>query len=148
MIIDVLPNLKNYVTLIPELKTIETFISSYKLEEMTDGRTDMKEINAFVNIQTIPCKTKGEAVLESHIEMIDLQIPLTSDEVMGYSPLSNVTDAPYDKDKDLKFHIDEPESYINIRKGMFVIFFPQDAHAPGITETPLKKAVFKIPVNK
>ena len=38
-------------------------------------------------------------------------------------------------------------NFVTVKKGMFAIFFPQDAHAPGVTQTALKKAVFKIPVS-
>ena len=146
MIIDDIKNLQHYIAVIPELKDIITFMSEHNLEQLPEGRVEMDSIHGFVNIQTVPCKGIDGAVWESHRKMIDLQIPLTGDEIICYSPLSIVAEADYDEEKDLTFHPGTMSNPMMIRKGMFAIFFPQDVHAPGVTSMPIKKAVFKIPV--
>lgn len=147
MIIDEISNLKQYKHIHPAISSIIKFLSETNLENMADGRIELENINGFVNIQTIPAKNTDEAKWESHKKMIDLQIPLTSDEIMGYSPITKVKEGVYDEEKDLTFHDGEINNQVIVHKGMFTIFFPQDAHAPGIAAESLKKAVFKIPVN-
>lgn len=149
MIIDELSNLKNYIDLVPELKEVIQFMTENELEQFPDGKVTLDKINGFVNIQTIPAKSDSCAKYESHRKMIDVQIPLTEDEHMFYIPLTRIHEqGEYDKKNDIAFHHAEtgPTYRITIKKGMFVIFFPQDVHAPGITNVPLKKAVVKIPV--
>lgn len=114
---------------------------------MPEGRFEWDADGCFVNLQTIPPKAPSQAVLESHRKMIDIQIPLTGDETMGYSPLKELKPTPYDETKDISFYKECSGSFVTVKKGMFAIFFPQDAHAPGVTPTALKKAVFKIPVS-
>ena len=127
MIIDDITHLKDYIRLLPTLKTVVGFLDSHDLQALPEGRF--------------------EAVLESHRKMIDIQIPLTGDETMGYSPLKELKPTPYDETKDISFYKECSGSFVTVKKGMFAIFFPQDAHAPGVTPTALKKAVFKIPVS-
>ena len=47
-------------------------------------------------------------------------------------------------DKDISFYHGLAESYIPVKPGMFVIFFPQDAHAPGVTPDGVKKVIVKV----
>lgn len=146
MIVDSLTHLAEYASMHPAIKYIVDFLQTHPLEAMADGRVDLNDIHGYVNVQTLSSKNEKEAVLESHRKMIDLQIPLSGDEIMGYLPLECTADADYDEVKDLAFHTERTSNWITVRKGMFALFFPQDAHAPGVTSTELKKAVFKIPV--
>ena len=89
-------------------------------------------------------KTKEEAKLETHNRFIDIQIPLSGVEVMGYTPREDLPEAEYNADKDISFYHGLAESYIPVKPGMFVIFFPQDAHAPGVTPDGVKKVIVKV----
>lgn len=149
MIIDELSQLRNYLRIHPALKDVADYLESHDLAACADGRYPLDgdgRDDCFVNVQTIPAKGEGEARLESHRAMIDIQVPLTGDETMGYVSLERAEEAPYDGNKDIAFHQGSADTYLRVRKGMFAIFFPQDVHAPGITPSGLKKAVFKIPV--
>ena len=146
MIIDDITHLKDYIRLLPTLKTVAGFLDSHDLQDLPEGRLECDADGCYVNLQDIPPKALAQAVLESHRKMIDIQIPLTGDETMGYAPLKELEPAPYDEAKDISFYKGRSESLVTVKKGMFAIFFPQDAHAPGVTPTALKKAVFKIPV--
>ena len=46
-------------------------------------------------------------------------------------------------DKDISFYPGLAESYIPVKPGMFAIFFPQDAHAPGVSPDGVKKVIVK-----
>ena len=56
----------------------------------------------FVNIQVAKGKTKEEAKLETHKKMIDIQIPLSTSETFGYTPLCGLPDAEYNAEKDIQ----------------------------------------------
>ena len=147
MILDDLSKLSSYAAWCPALEQVAQFMATHKLEQLPDGRVELPEIGGFVNIQTIGAKTHDQARLESHRRMIDVQVPLTGDEEMGLTPLAQAAPAPYDEERDLSFHEGAPHTLFTVRKGMFALFAPADVHAPGITPTGLRKAVFKIPVN-
>ena len=90
-------------------------------------------------------ETKEEAKLETHKKMIDIQIPLSTNETFGYTPLSSLPDAEYDQVKDITKYEGAAETYVTCRPGEFAIFFPQDGHAPCISDAAeIKKAIFKV----
>ena len=115
---------------------------------MEPGKHLIKGDDLFVNIQVAKGKTPEEAVVETHKIMIDIQIPLSGEETYGYVPACALPDEGYDEAKDMaKFPGIPSQSLVTCKKGMFAIFFPQDGHAPCITDQPeLKKAIFKVKV--
>ena len=104
MIIDDITHLKDYIRLLPMLKTVVGFLDSHDLQALPEGRFEWDADGGFVNLQTIPPKAPTQAVLESHKKMIDIQIPLTGDETMGYSPLKELKPTPYDETKAISFY--------------------------------------------
>ena len=96
--------------------------------------------------QTKP-KTKEEAKLETHNQFIDIQIPLSGVEVMGYTPRTDLPEEAYNAEKDITFYKGLAKDYLTITPGMFAIFFPQDGHAPGVTPDGVKKVIVKVRVH-
>lgn len=146
MIIDTIENLKNYIGINPLFADVVKFIEENDLASMEDGKYMIKGNDLFVNITTAKGKTPDEAVMETHINMIDIQIPLDEEETFGYLPLADLPKAEYNAEKDITKYPDVPgSSYVTCRPGMMTIFFPQDGHAPCISESAeIKKAIFKV----
>ncbi|MBO4812232.1 MAG: YhcH/YjgK/YiaL family protein [Prevotella sp.] len=146
MIIDALDNLSLYETLNPLFGEVVEFLKNNNLAKMEAGKHAIKGDDLFVNIQHAKGRTPDTAVLETHRQMIDIQIPLDGPETFGFTPLGHLPEAPYDAEKDISFYPDlMAESFIDCQPGMFAIFFPQDGHAPCITFAPeIKKAIFKV----
>lgn len=147
MVIDDLSRLGLYKPLVPELEQVAFFLEKTDLSSLPDGRYEL-ENGVYVNVQTVQGKDLGDAVLESHREMLDVQVPLSGDETIGYACLKRLEETAYDASHDISFHKESPESLLNVKRGMFAVFFPQDTHAPCITKGPLRKAVFKIPMTE
>lgn len=145
MIIDKLENLKDYASLNPFFGDVVEYISATDLCAQPAGKVHIKGNDLFVNFNVCKGKTRGEARLETHDDMIDIQIPLSSAEVMGYTPRAELPEQPYDKEKDITFYDGPAQQYITVSPGMFVIFFPQDGHAPAISDSEeLHKVIFKV----
>ena len=144
MILDTLPNLQQYAALNPLFAAVLRFLEQHDLNSLPTGRHDIQGDDLYVNIQDAKARTRQEARLEAHQQMIDIQIPLSDSEEMGYSPLSSLSQAPYDAASDIAFYDEAPESYFRVSPGQFVIFFPQDGHAPAISPNGLRKAIFKV----
>ncbi|KAA6350110.1 Toxin-antitoxin biofilm protein TabA [termite gut metagenome] len=146
MIIDTLENIEKYVSLNPLFAEAVKFIKTNDLQALEPGKIELIDKDLVVNVsQTFP-KTKEEARLETHNEFIDIQIPLSGVEIMGYTPGKDCQpiDAPYNAEKDITFFKGTSDEYISVKQGMFAIFFPQDGHAPGITPTGVKKIIIKV----
>lgn len=146
MVVDKIENLDNYVSLNPLFAQAIEFLKSNNLSEMEVGKTELKGADLVVNVAQTSPKTKEQAKLETHNKFIDIQIPLSGVEVMGYTAGADCkpADAAYNEEKDITFFEGLADSYIAVKPGMFAIFFPEDGHAPGITETGVKKIIVKV----
>lgn len=145
MVIDTLENLGKYVSLNPLFKDVVEFIKANDLNSLEAGKHFIKDKDLFVNIQNAKGKTKEVALLETHKKMIDIQIPLSTSETFGYTPLCDLPEAEYNAEKDITKYEGLAETYVTCKPGEFAIFFPQDGHAPCISaEAEIKKAIFKV----
>jgi YhcH/YjgK/YiaL family protein len=148
MIIDTLDNLGKYTALNPLFADVVEFLKSHDFKTMEAGKYPIKDKDLFLNLSLTKQRTKETAILETHIEMIDIQIPITCAESFGYSPLCDLPAFEYNAEKDItKYGDTKPQTYVTVNPGQFAIFFPQDGHAPCIIEKEeIKKAIFKIKV--
>ena len=148
MIIDTLDNLKNYASVNPLFPKVVEFLKNHDLNALEAGKHEIEGKDLFVNIQMAKGRTPAAAVIETHNDMIDIQIPLSDDETFGYTPREALPKAEYNAEKDITKYPDlAAESYVTCQPGMMAIFFPQDGHAPCIAGVPeLKKAIFKVSV--
>ncbi len=145
MIVDKLENLDKYISLNPLFAQAVEYLKSTDLNAVEPGtKVELKGNDLRVNFAQTKPKTKDQAKLETHRDFIDIQIPLSGTEVMGYTPAADLPKAEYNAEKDITFFEGLAESYIPVKPGMFAIFFPQDGHAPGVTETGVKKVIVKV----
>lgn len=146
MIIDTIENLGKYTTLNPLFADVVEFLKNHDLQAMEVGKYPIKDKDLFMNLQVAKQRTKDTAVLETHINMIDIQIPVTCAETFGYTPLCDLPDFEYNAEKDItKYGETKAQTYVTVNPGQFAIFFPQDGHAPCIIEEEeVKKAIFKV----
>lgn len=145
MVVDTLDNLEKYVSLNPLFEEVVKFIKENDLNKLEAGKHFIKDKDLFVNITTAHGKTADEAVLETHKNMLDIQIPLDNNETYGYLPLADLPEAEYNAEKDVtKYPGAKVETYVNCKPGEFAIFWPQDGHQPCIGEGDIHKAIFKV----
>lgn len=144
MILDSLENLEAYASLSPLFEKAIDYLKNTDLSALEVGKVKLQGDDLVVNISEVAPKEKEDAKLETHIKYIDIQIPLSGDEIMGYTAKKDLPEAEYDAEKDVTFYDGLADSYVNVKKGMFTIFFPQDGHAPAITKVGLKKIIVKI----
>ena len=144
MVIDNLKNLRDYASLNPLFAQAIDYIETTDLKALEPGKIVLVENELIVNVNEIGPKTKEQAKLETHNEYIDIQIPLTGVEQMGYTQRTDLPEAEYDAVKDLTLYGGLADDYLTVKPGMFTLFFPSDGHAPGITPTGLKKIIVKV----
>ena len=150
MIIDTLDNLGKYVALNPLFADVVEFLKSHDLQTMEAGSYPIKDKDVALKLSLTKQRTKETAFLETHIDMIDIQVPVTCAETFGYSPLCDLPAFEYNAEKDItKYGDTKPQTYVTVAPGQFAIFVPQDGHAPCIIEEEeIKKAIFKVKVMK
>ena len=148
MVIDTIENLSKYVGLNPLFADVVAFLGQNDLNQLEAGKHPIKDKDLFVNITTAKGRGKEAATLETHINMIDIQIPLDTEETFGYTPLCDLPEFEYNAEKDItKYGTTLAQTYVTCKPGQMAIFFPQDGHAPCISEQPeIKKAIFKVKV--
>jgi len=146
MIIDTLDNLNKYAALNPLFTDVIEFLNSHDIQTLEAGKYPIKDKDLFMNLQVAAGRSEEAAFLETHIEMIDIQIPISCAETFGYTPLCDLPDFEYNAEKDItKYGDTKPQTYVTVNPGQFAIFFPQDGHAPCITDEPeIRKAIFKV----
>ena len=148
MILDDLENSALYESLNPRFKAAFDFVKKTDFSKMEPGKTYLDDKNLFVNFAEGKEKNKKKAKMETHKDHIDIQIPFTQPETMGYKPakdLKNPID-PYNPEKDITKYTDQGDSYVTVMPGQFAIFFPEDGHQPGISEGPFRKIIVKVKV--
>ena len=146
MIIDTLDNFERYVSLNPLFRDVITFIRSNDIRQMSLGKHLIQGDDLFVNIAKFNGKAKTAAVLESHRRMIDIALCFNADETFGYTPADALPEAVYHAEDDYSVYPGvSAHTYLTTHPGMFTIFFPQEGHAPCISqENELHKAIFKV----
>lgn len=123
MVVDKLENLEKYVSLNPLFAQAVEFLKSTDLDAHEIGKITLKEGELMVNFSQTQPKTKEEAKLETHNQFIDIQIPLSGVEVMGYTPRTDLPEEEYNAEKDITFYKGLAKDYLTITPGMFAIFF-------------------------
>lgn len=144
MIICKIEHIGRYAALHPRFALVDDFLRSHDLSTMPLGHYEIEGKNLFVNIMEVMPKSRHEARLETHNEMIDIQILLQGKEQHGFAPRDTLCDTFYDKANDISFYDESYDNVMTILPGYAVIYFPEDAHAPAICEQRIRKAIFKV----
>jgi YhcH/YjgK/YiaL family protein len=86
---------------------------------------------------------------ESHRRYVDIQYTLSGEDLIGWKPVAQCTNdqEPFDVVKDVGYYVDRPELWIPVPTGTFVVFFPEDAHAPMGGTGLIHKIVVKVAVD-
>jgi len=146
MIIDLLDNCHNYIKLHKSFGSAFNFLQKAGLREYKEGRYDIIRDDVYALVSNASGLGKAKASLEAHKKYIDIQVVLNGEDLIGSKPLAEckMEKTPYDSGKDCVFFKDKSNFWFKLYKGSFVIFFPEDAHAPLAGNSRVKKAVIKV----
>ncbi len=150
MILDKLENLDIYFDSVPYLREFARFFNDNDLETLPACKIKVIGDDLFVNILDFEGKEEKDCRMEAHQEYIDVQIPLTDSERMGWRAQEDCQEitTPYNEQKDVEFYADKAATFVDVPAGHFAIFFPTDAHQPGIApDKKYRKIIAKIRCN-
>jgi len=149
MIQDRLENAERYYGLHPGFRVAFEFLKTQNLRELPLGRQEIDGTRLFVLVARDPGRGRAGAKLEAHRKYIDIQYVIAGDEVIGVQPTveCKAIAEPYNPARDIIFFADKVEKWISLPPGTFIVFFPEDAHAPLAGDGEVHKAVVKVAVD-
>lgn len=147
MILAHIEDSERYYSLHPLFKQLFDYVKTHDLSQVPAERITLDGERLFINVADASLKSPEEQVLEVHRRYIDVHFPLSSNEVMGWSPLQGLqTESvnPFNDEDDYAVYAETAQTYLTIRPGEFAIVWPEDAHAPIIGEGKLRKLIAKV----
>ncbi len=128
------------------------FLKSHKLANLEPKRYDIDGDNLYASVSQYSTENEEDKNFEAHRKYIDIQYVISGNERIGIARLSDTTTTfqAYDPDKDIGLYNAKPLGMFEATPGTFFIFFPQDAHKPGLNPgatTQVKKLVIKLKVD-
>lgn len=150
MILDVLSNASKYASVHPLFAKAFEYIASTDLNAIPDGKYEIEgdQLKAIYSDKQGVAEAASLAKFECHNKHIDIQVCIRGNETIGWKPRSKcvVENGGYNDEKDVQFYSDQPDMFFKLTDGQFVIFFPEDVHAPMIGDDLIKKLVIKVKI--
>ena len=147
MILDKTENLKKYENLGEGFKTVAKFVAENDLLALPLGKKPINDV-VYYNRQEYVGKEEKDDIYESHQKYADVQIVLSNEEAINYSPSAAKKSEP--NEKDCYFSEGKDKSRLTLKAGSFAVFFPNELHKPGLktNDEKIQKIVFKVLIEK
>ena len=125
------------------------FMKENDLSTIKPGRHDIDGDNLYISITDYNTKNEEDANYEAHRKYADIQYVVTGKEQIGIVPLSMKDQEvkAYDEKGDIEYFTVSQKKNYPADPDVFFIFFPGDAHEPGLkidSIAPVRKAVVKV----
>jgi biofilm protein TabA len=150
MIIDTLENAEKYFSVHPLFEKAFAYIQKTDLLHTPEGKIDIEEgLKAIFSIAPGKTREASLAKFECHTNNIDIQVCIKGEETIGWKPRQKCStpNGEYNPEKDVQYFSDAPDTFFQLTNGQFVIFFPEDVHAPMIGEGEIRKLVMKVKIS-
>jgi YhcH/YjgK/YiaL family protein len=128
------------------------FLKTNDLSGLELKRYDIDGDNVYAPVSEYLTKNEADAKYEAHQKYIDIQYVVSGKELIGVAPISQKMEVlePYDSNKDVEFLTVSKGENLTALPDRFFIFFPEDAHRPGLKDgdnSPVRKVVVKVKIN-
>jgi biofilm protein TabA len=150
MILDVLENLPQYLPHAKGFERAVEFLLRSDLDQLEVGRHEIDGERAYALVSKDVGRSRDSARLEAHRRYIDIQVVLAGLDTIGWKSVNQCSDptGEYVEQRDVRFYSDEPDIWLSVKPGSFVVFFPRDAHLPSISSERIHKIVVKVVVDR
>jgi YhcH/YjgK/YiaL family protein len=152
MILDTIANSSVYANLGPEFAKGFAFLRQFDGSQAM-GRHEIDGDRVFALVQSYTTKPIESALYEAHRRYSDIQFIFNGRETILWAPLVTMSDQTmaYDDAKDAALWKCNPtdSTLLRLSAGHVAVFFPQDAHAPGMewnSPCEVVKVVVKVQV--
>lgn len=138
MIIDRISEFSRYKGISDNLDLAIDWFRNTDFSDMTEGTFELKGRDVYYMIQNRSLRgfaeelEKGTSLWEAHKDYIDIQIPISQSEGIGYCPVEELNGwGEYRSGDDIMFASDTKEGlFVKVDPGQAIVLFPSDAHAP------------------
>ena len=138
--------LENYKKVHPRFEAAFEGLKKLVAENAEVGKYEIDGTDVYAMVQEYETKPFAEKKFEIHKEYIDIQYIVSGEEAMGFESLDKLTPiGDYTPDAQL-FFMNEEYDKINLCAGEYVVFFPNEPHAPGAAVGDVPSNVRKIVV--
>ncbi len=148
MIIDTLNNSKKYYSVHEKFQQGFEFIEKALKENLALGKYELDGTDLYASISEYD--THEYSAYEAHRKYIDIQYIVSGHEIMYYKPINECTPMrDFDTEKDFCVYEAKNHTVLDVPENSFALFFPEDAHAPGLDfekTSHVKKIVVKVKV--
>lgn len=145
MIFDLLENSESYYGAHKTFKKAFSFLINNDFNNWACERLELDSSLGYAIIQEYLTKETKDCSWEAHRRYIDIQYIVRGLELIEYSPLSVMKIGSYEYERD-NLSMNGEGQTLELTAGSFAVFFPQDAHMPGLIKTSsslVKKVVVK-----
>lgn len=135
MIKTTLAHLQRYISLHPAFPEAFAALKKLAAEPFCAGVTQVDGQKVFINAFSYETKPREQGQMEAHRRYIDVMYVYSGREEIGFCPTESLTQliAPYAQEADaLLARLPEQSAMLAMQAGDIAIFFPEDAHAPGL----------------
>jgi YhcH/YjgK/YiaL family protein len=148
MILDTIDKLSTYEILHKHFPLATQFLARPDLADLPDGKCEIRGDEIYAIVARANGRPPDNAQLEIHNNYIDIQVVLSGVDAIGWKPRSTCINATadFDEENDVQLYTDSPDAWTEVHPGQFAIFFPDDAHAPMVSNGMLHKVIIKIAV--
>lgn len=121
--------------------------------KLEDGKQEIDGDRMYANLFHLTSKPVEQTHPELHRKYIDVQFWISGEELFGIAPYAGGGICVDGREKeDLYFYENIPnESFVHAKQGCYAVFFPNDAHRPGVCVggKPLdyRKVVVKVSID-
>jgi biofilm protein TabA len=153
MIVDQIENYAKYSHLPRGIVRAIEYLGSTDFSHVEGGQYELDGKRLVSIVSRYQTKKLTKAIWESHRKYIDVQFVAGGHERFGHVQLADApaVTSPYNEEKDVIFY--EPGvNTFDAPAGTFMIFYPDDVHAPGLaagvppTPSDVVKVVVKVAV--
>ncbi len=122
------------------------YIRATDFSALPTGRIELNGDRLFINVCETELLAPENQKLEVHRRYIDIHVPLTQTETIGWKHISDLgeSEAPFDEEGDFALYADTDVAYIPVQPGEFLVVYPEDAHAPLIGKGHQRKLIVKV----
>lgn len=151
MIFDKIENHTNYKGISKGLDIAFDYLTKTDLLSLEKGKHIIQGDEIFAVCMEYETKSEDLSINEAHKKYIDVQYVISGAEKMFSSEIGELKiSKDYDEEKDVLFYEKSKDCEMLAKPGYFAVFFPEDAHMPGLNYNSnpsiVKKIVVKVHV--
>jgi len=127
-----------------------SFLKETDLDTLELRRYDIEGDNLYALVSEYQTKEENAAKFEAHRKYADIQYVARGSEIIQITPLAmrDTITQEYDATRDIEFFTVKEHASFDANPGRFFVFFPGDAHKPGLRTgaepAPVRKIVLKL----